>query len=154
MPLAAVFKDGRTVPSTEVTELMAEMLQLHPGEKLLEIGTGSGMQTEVWTRFGCEVHTIECKPVVDPERRGLKQVYAHLGDGKNGLPQEAPFDAIVATCGARKLPEAWIQQLREGGRIVAPIGTPESQSLVLLRKKDGQLEPERIGAYVRFSMLE
>ena len=158
LTVAAVFKDGRTVPSTEVTEVMAELLNLQPGEKLMEIGTGSGFQTEFWACAGAEVHTIECKPVIDPERKGPEQCYAHLGDGKRGIPQEAPFDAIVVTCGVKggpeKIPGAWVAQLREGGRIVVPLGNVMNQRLVLLRKVGGQLDPVKTAAYVRFSMLE
>lgn len=146
--------DGRTIPSLEVTKLMAELLDLKPSDKLLEVGTGSSSQTQEWAKSGCEVHTIELAKVVDPERPGLEQVYAHLGDGKLGLPQEAPFTAIVATCGVQRLPDAWIDQLAPEGRIVAPIGNPECQRLTLMRKTPaGQLLAERIAAYTRFSMM-
>lgn len=149
--------DGRTIPSAKVTAIMADMLQLKPEDKLLEIGTGSASQTSEWAKSGCEVHTIEVKPVCDPERMaldGLEQVYAHLGDGKNGLPQEAPFSAIIATCGVEKIPQSWVDQLAANGRMVVPIGNAAVQKLTLLRKLDsGALWLERIAAYTRFSMM-
>lgn len=145
--------DGRTIPSPQVTSLMYSMLQLGPKDKLLEIGTGSASQTQVWAKSGCEIHTIELQRVVAPDEIGLNQVYAHLGDGKLGLPQEAPFTAIVATCGVKSIPDAWQDQLAPQGRIVAPIGDAEVQRLTLFRKIDGQLVPQRIAAYTRFSMM-
>ena len=149
--------DGRTIPSPEVTALMNQMLELTPADKLLEIGTGSASQTVEWAKSGCEVHTIELKPVVDPERmtnHGLDQVYAHMGDGKHGLPQEAPFSAIVATCGVRSIPDAWKDQLAPLGRMVVPIGDATVQRLTLIRKnQDGSVMPQRVAAYVRFLMM-
>jgi protein-L-isoaspartate(D-aspartate) O-methyltransferase len=149
-------KDGRTVPSPEVTAIMYQMLQLTPTDKLLEIGTGSASQTAEWAKAGCEIHTVEVKPVVDPERMGnmgLDQVYAHMGDGKKGLPHEGPFTAIVATCGVESIPVAWKDQLAEGGRMVAPLGNSEVQKLTLLIKVRGYLIPQRVAAYTRFSMM-
>lgn len=134
---------------------MANLLELGPSDKLLEIGTGSATQTMEWAKSGCEIHTIEVKPVVEPWRvmSGLDQVYAHIGDGKLGLPHEAPFSRIVATCGIEKIPDAWQDQLGEHGRMVVPIGNPEVQKLTLFEKKEGSLLPVRIAAYTRFSMM-
>ena len=150
-------RDGRTVPSPEVTRIMAEMLKLTPADKLLEIGTGSASQTREWAKSGCEVHTIELKPVIDPEDmsdHGANQVYAHLGDGKLGLPQESPFSAIVATCGVERIPDAWKDQLKPVGRMVVPIGTSSCQRLTLFEKdQEGYFRPQRIAGYVRFSMM-
>ena len=151
-------RDGRTIPSPEVTKLMYSMLELGPKDKLLEIGTGSSVQTSEWAKSGCEVHTIELKPVTEPWRldnHGLEQVYAHIGDGKHGLPREAPFTAIVATCGVSDIPEAWKDQLEPMGRIVAPVGTCEAQKLTLFRKtEDGHVVPQRVAGYTRFSMMQ
>lgn len=152
----AMVKSGRAIPSPEVTKLMYSLLSLGPSDKLLEIGTGSASQTQEWAKSGCELHTVELEPVVDPERlgsHGLEQVYAHLGDGKKGLPQEAPFTAIVATCGVKSIPESWIEQLSPEGRLVAPIGNAEAQKLTLFRKSNGSLVPQRVAAYTRFQMM-
>lgn len=135
---------------------MAEMLRLTPEDKLLEIGTGSASQTIEWAKSGCEVHTIELKPVCEPwrVRLGKDQVYAHMGDGKLGLPQEAPFSAIVATCGIESIPDAWQDQLSPKGRMVVPIGTSSCQRLTLFEKdEEGAFRPQRIAGYVRFSMI-
>lgn len=149
-------RDGRTIPSPQVTALMAELLGLKPEDKLLEIGTGSASQTLEWAKSGCEIHTIELHPVVNPadmSDHGANQVYAHLGDGKLGLPQEAPFSAIVATCGVQSIPDAWKDQLSPDGRIVVPIGNSSVQRLTLFRKQDSAFLPQRIAGYVRFSMM-
>jgi protein-L-isoaspartate(D-aspartate) O-methyltransferase len=135
---------------------MYEMLELTAEDKLLEIGTGSASQTVEWAKSGCEVHTIEVKPVVEPWQVhvGKDQVYAHIGDGKLGLPQEAPFTAIVATCGIESIPDAWKDQLKVLGRMVVPLGNSSVQRLTLYRKNlDNSFIPQRIAAYVRFSMM-
>lgn len=139
-----------------MTQIMAQMLRLTPADKLLEIGTGSSTQTAEWAKSGCEVHTIELKPVTEPWQVnvGKEQVYAHLGDGKLGLPQEAPFSAIVATCGIESIPDAWKDQLQPLGRMVVPIGTSSCQRLTLFEKdEEGAFRPQRIAGYVRFSMI-
>lgn len=149
-------RDGRTIPSPEVTKLMSELLELTDKDKLLEIGTGSASQTVEWAKSGCEVHTVELKPVVEPWQihAGKDQVYAHMGDGKFGLPQESPFSAIVATCGVESIPDAWKDQLKALGRMVVPLGNSSVQRLTLFRKnQDGSFHPQRIAAYVRFSMM-
>lgn len=135
---------------------MYSMLELGPEDKLLEIGTGSATQTQAWAQSGCEIHTIELDPVTEPwrmEDSGANQVYAHIGDGKVGLPHEAPFTAIVATCGIESVPETWIDQLAEGGRILAPIGKSDVQRLTLMCKIKGSMQLQRIAAYVRFLMM-
>lgn len=150
-------RDGRTIPSPEVTLLMAEMLELTAADKLLEIGTGSASQTVEWAKSGCEIHTIELKPVVEPwnmSDHGANQIYAHMGDGRIGLSQEAPFSAIVATCGVEAIPDAWKDQLEPLGRMVVPLGTSAVQRLTLFSKDlHGSFHPQRVAGYVRFSMM-
>ena len=135
---------------------MGQMLKLTHEDKLLEIGTGSASQTVEWAKSGCEVHTIELQPVTEPWRvfTGKDQVYAHIGNGKFGLPQEAPFSAIVATCGVESIPDAWTDQLKPLGRLVVPLGNSSCQRLTLFEKdEDGRFIPQRIAGYVRFSMM-
>ncbi len=179
--LPRVMQDGRTVPTPEVHALVLELLDLKPCEKVLEIGTGSGTTAGVLQHalcscqcvhcmdasgplnhcndllsciYGLEVHSIELEPVygevLDPQ---AEHVYFHRGDGKLGLEQEAPFDAIVATCGVERVPDTWQRQVRDGGRVVCPLGTPRVQRLVKLVKKSGILWLDTVRAYVRFSMM-
>ncbi len=81
-------------------------------------------------------------------------MYLSYGDGAKGKPEDAPFDAIVATCGTREIPQAWVDQLKEGGRLVVPVGDNQVQRLTLYRKRGFRLEPLKVAAYVRFVMLE
>lgn len=144
------------IPSLVVTKIMVDMLEPKPGEILLEIGTGTGSQTVIWQRYFKEVHSVELKQeyhIAENQPLG-PHVYLSWGDGSKGLPDAAPFDAIVATCGVPEIPQAWIDQLADGGRLVAPVGTTLCQKLTLFRKLGGHLIPIRIGAYTRFIMLE
>lgn len=143
----------RAVPEHRVTELMLEMLELKPTDKLMEIGTGSGTQTKMWEQYAGEVHTIELHPIETCDYLG-KSTYIHAGNGLKGLPEIAPFDAIVATCGVKDIPSAWGDQLKEGGRIVVPIGYPDLQRVTLFKKLRGVLEAVRVGCYARFSLAE
>jgi len=122
-------------------------------DKLLEIGTGSGFQTALYAESGAEIHSIELEPWVDPTKIVGDCVYLHAGDGADGLPNQAPFSAIVAACGLEQIPNAWQEQLADGGRLVAPVGDSASQRLTLFRKQDAELIPVRVAAYVRFQML-
>ena len=152
--LRTFVQDGEVaaIPSRRVTELMLELLDLKRGQKLLEIGTGSCSQTAAWAQTGAEVHTIELTPVVSADYLG-HSVYFHSGNGVSGAPDHSPFDAIVVTCGVESIPEAWKNQLAEGGRLVVPFGRPECQKLTLFMKKNGILGACRIAGYVRFQMM-
>jgi protein-L-isoaspartate(D-aspartate) O-methyltransferase len=153
LALSPTFDGKRTVPSIEVTRLMADLLKLKPEDKLLEIGTGSGYQTKTWAQSGCEVHSIELEPFIDSTVVTGPYVYLHRGDGVIGMAQEAPFTAIVATCGVEEIPKAWKDQLADGGRLVVPLGDNVAQRLTLFRKENTELLPIRVAAYCRFQML-
>src|SRR5260221_449935 len=141
LTIAPTFDGKRTIPSPECRALIRQMLGLGPKDKVLEIGTGSGTQTSEFGATGAEVHSIELEPWVDSTQIIGDCVYLHSGDGVKGLPQHAPFTAIIATCGVEEIPPAWTEQLCDGGRIVAPIGTAESQRLCLFHKREGELCP-------------
>lgn len=132
---------------------MVDLLDLKPEDILLEIGTGSGFQTGVFAGFCNCIHSIELEPWIDPTQIIGEYVYLHAGDGAKGLPEFAPYTAIAATCGIEQIPKDWTDQLADLGRLVVPIGDAKSQRLTLFRKQNGEIIPERIGAYVRFQML-
>ena len=153
-PLSPTFDGGRrTIPSAAVTERMLELLDLTPADKVLEIGTGSGYQTQALAATGAEIHSIELEPWVDPTVVIGPCVFLHSGDGRYGLAKEAPFSAIVATCAVEEVPDPWKEQLHDAGRLVAPIGGSAVQRLTLFRREGLELIPQRIAAYVRFQML-
>jgi protein-L-isoaspartate(D-aspartate) O-methyltransferase len=153
LTLTPTFDGKRTIPSAEVTRLMVEMLNLGPQDKVLEVGTGSGSQTQAFAQTGAEVHSIELEPYIDSTKVTGTYIFLHAGDGRIGLPQEAPFSVIVATCGIAEIPKPWQEQLADGGRLLAPVGDVLCQKLTLFRKQGSELIPERIGAYVKFQML-
>lgn len=154
--LVRTFDDGeriRAIPVREVTNLMLELLQLKPTDKLMEIGTGSCTQTAIWAEKCAEVHTIELRAFNRCEALG-NHVFFREADGKDGIPSEAPFNAIVCTCGVTEIPIEWEKQLADGGRMVVPIGGADLQRLTLFTKKQGVISAVKIGGYVRFSMME
>jgi protein-L-isoaspartate(D-aspartate) O-methyltransferase len=132
---------GQTISQPYIVALMSELLELNPGQKVLEIGTGSGYQAAVLAHLTPHVYTIE---IIEPLARGAEKALAaqgyadvkrRTGDGYFGWPEEAPFDAIIVTCAAGHLPPPLWEQLKPGGRIVVPIGGPfEVQRLVVLTK--------------------
>src|SRR2546430_12609246 len=136
LSLAPTTFDGkRTIPSPECRALIRQMLNLGSKDKVLEIGTGSGTQTNEFAATGAEVHSIELEPWVDTTQILGDCVYLHTGDGILGLPQFAPFTAIVVTCGVEQIARAWEEQIAVGGRLIAPIGDVSSQRLTLFRRE-------------------
>ncbi len=141
--------EGQTISQPYIVALMTEVLQLKGGEKVLEIGTGSGYQAAILSLIAKEVYTIEIIPSLAKsakeklESLGYKNVYVKCGDGFLGWLEAAPFDGIIITCSAPRVPEPLIEQLAEGGRIVMPEGD-EFQMLVLYEKIKGRLERQEL----------
>jgi protein-L-isoaspartate(D-aspartate) O-methyltransferase len=132
---------GQTISQPYVVALMTDLLELKPGFKVLEVGAGSGYQAAVLSQLARTVHTIEivaelaqtCRERL--ARLGVANVVVHEGDGADGLEAEAPFDAIIVTAAARRVPPALVAQLKPGGRLAIPLGEPGgAQELVLLEK--------------------
>jgi protein-L-isoaspartate(D-aspartate) O-methyltransferase len=135
---------GQTISQPFIVAYMTSLLALQPGEKVLEVGTGSGYQTAVLAALGARVFSIEVIPELAAhaaavfKEQGVTGVQLRCGDGHAGWPEEAPFDAIIATCAPDDIPTALADQLAEGGRMVAPVGD-WSQRLVLLHRQNGRL---------------
>jgi protein-L-isoaspartate(D-aspartate) O-methyltransferase len=123
---------------------MLEALALDSADAVLEIGTGSGYQTALLSEITRKVYSIErhaslARAAQDTlARLGYTNVQVLLGDGTHGLPERAPFDAIVVSAAAPQIPPPLFEQLREGGRMVIPVGPPHAQELQLVRKQEGQ----------------
>ena len=136
--------DGQTISQPYMVALMSEALGLRGGERVLEVGTGSGYQTAVLAELAGKVYSVErVRPLAERARRllgdlGYYNIRIRVGDGSLGWPDEAPFDAILVAAGAPDVPAALTAQLGEGGRLVAPVGTPDAQTLRrAVRRRDG-----------------
>jgi protein-L-isoaspartate(D-aspartate) O-methyltransferase len=148
--------EGQTISQPYIVALMTEALRLTPGERVLEIGTGSGYQAAVLAEITPHVRSIEIVPelyasaVATFERRGYDTIRCRLGDGYAGWSDAAPFDAIIVTAAPDHVPPALVEQLAVGGRMCLPVGRGAEQELVVLtRESDGSLS-RRTLAPVRF----
>lgn len=147
---------GQTISQPFIVAFMTEAVNIQPGARVLEIGTGSGYQAAVLAALGARVFTIEIVPALAEraaatlKELGYDQVQVRAGDGYRGWPEEAPFDAIVVTAAPDEIPPALIEQLAEGGRLVIPVG-PQStgQELRLVTKTGGKIR-QRTLLPVRF----
>ena len=146
---------GQTISQPYIVAFMTEQLQPKPSDKVLEIGTGSGYQAAGLSTLVAEVYTIEIvEPLAeraegDLRRLGYKNVKVKAGDGYQGWLEAAPFDAIIVTCAPEKVPQPLISQLKEGGRMMIPVGDAREQHLHLLEKKGTNIQ-QRAVLPVRF----
>ena len=136
----------QTISQPYIVAFMTAQLAPKRGERILEIGTGSGYQAAVLARLVEEVFSIEIvealgrRAAADLARLGFDNVRVRTGDGYAGWPEEAPFDAIIVTCAPDHVPAPLVAQLREGGRMIIPVGGPGAQELILLEKRGGKVE--------------
>jgi protein-L-isoaspartate(D-aspartate) O-methyltransferase len=141
---------GKTISQPFIVAFMTEQLDPKPTDRVLEIGTGSGYQAAVLSRLVAEVYTIEIieplarRAEADLKRLGYNNVKVLAGDGYQGWPEHAPFDAIIVTCAPDHVPQPLVEQLRDGGRMVIPVGALENQQLYLLQKHDTKVEQQAI----------
>src|SRR5213079_381407 len=154
---AASYEDGplpigydQTISQPYIVAFMTEKLQPKPDHRVLEVGTGSGYQAAVLAELVADVYTIE---IVEPlaknaeatlQRLDYKNVHLKVGDGYQGLPEEAPFDAIIVTCAPDHVPQQLTDQLKDGGRMVIPVGERFAQQLYLLEKQNGRLRESAV----------
>lgn len=144
--------EGQTISQPYVVAFMTEILRLKPGDRVLEVGTGSGYQAAVAAKIAGEVYTVEIFPsLADRARRNLaslefRNITIRQGDGYYGWEEKAPFDAIIVTCAGGHIPPPLLRQLRTGGRMIMPVGGPfMTQNLVFLEKgADGALSQRNV----------
>ncbi len=151
---------GQTISQPYTVAFQTSLLEVSPGLKVLEIGTGSGYQTAVLSALGVKVFTIERQKTLF---KSAQQVLSKMnstakvffGDGYKGLPAFAPFDRILVTCGAPYIPTDLVTQLKAGGRLVVPIGEGEIQEMTkLVKQEDGIIEITKHGAFRFVPMLQ
>ncbi|MFP4053600.1 MAG: protein-L-isoaspartate(D-aspartate) O-methyltransferase [Phycisphaerae bacterium] len=137
---------GQTISQPYIVALMLQELRVKPEHRVLDVGMGSGYQTALLAKLAGHVYAIERIPELT-ERSvdvlaslNLDNVTAITGDGSLGWPEEAPFDRIVCGAGGPEVPDPWLEQLAEGGRLVMPVGSLHAQTLIACDKRDGEIE--------------
>ena len=145
---------GQTISQPYTVAAQTQLLELTPGEKVLEIGTGSGYQAAVLCKIGAKVTSIEVldalykKPETTLKAMGC-EVALIFGDGSLGYEAHAPYQAIIVTAGAPKVPPKLIEQLDVGGRMIIPVGSEDSQEMLkIVKKEDGSIEQRKQGRFV------
>jgi protein-L-isoaspartate(D-aspartate) O-methyltransferase len=142
--------EGQTISQPYIVALMTDLLKLKGDEKVLEIGTGSGYQAAILAHLAKEVHTMERhaplteRAKITIESLGHTNVEFHVGDGSKGLPEHAPFQAIIITAAAPSVPEPLVEQLDDGARLVVPVGSRFNQLLELWTREAGDTTREVI----------
>jgi protein-L-isoaspartate(D-aspartate) O-methyltransferase len=142
--------EGQTITPPYDVAFMTEMLQPKPTDKIYEVGTGSGYQAAILSRVVKDVYSVEIKPPLGKRAAqvlkevGYTNVHTRIGDGYQGWPDQAPFDAIIVTCAPQAIPQPLIDQLKDGGRMVIPVGDRFNQMVYLVTKKDGKLTTKEL----------
>jgi protein-L-isoaspartate(D-aspartate) O-methyltransferase len=142
--------EGQTISQPYIVAFMTDVLDLGKEDKVLEIGTGSGYQAAILAEICDSVFTIEIFEKLGKKagtlfsQLGYENIFCRIGDGYQGWPEQAPFDAIIVTCAPEKVPNPLKEQLAEGGRMIIPVGSDPVQYLVLLKKKNGKIREQSI----------
>jgi protein-L-isoaspartate(D-aspartate) O-methyltransferase len=145
---------GQTISQPFIVAYMTQRMELQPGDRILEVGTGSGYQAAILAEMGMQVYSIEIVPELADHARqvlaaeGYGEVRVKTGDGYKGWPEHAPFDAIIVTCAPNEIPGALTRQLNDGGRMILPVGSGVQQLVIL--EKTGDTFREIPDMYVRF----
>ncbi|MBM4382295.1 MAG: protein-L-isoaspartate(D-aspartate) O-methyltransferase [Deltaproteobacteria bacterium] len=140
---ALPIENGQTISQPYIVAVMSEAARVKPGDRVLEVGTGSGYQAAVLAEMGADLDSIEIVPALADSaakvlgEMGYARVRVHTGDGYRGLPERAPFDAILVTAAPDHVPQPLLDQLAIGGRLVIPVGASVQELRVIERTKDG-----------------
>lgn len=150
--------EGQTISQPYTVAFQSEKLEVQPGMKVLEIGTGSGYQACVLMEMGAVVYSIEYNKKLFEKTKAFLPVLGYKpflfqGDGSKGLPPKAPFDRIIVTAGAPVVPTALVEQLAEGGILIIPVGDRDSQKMLRIRKQKGKLVQETFDNFAFVPLL-
>ncbi|MGB5404394.1 MAG: protein-L-isoaspartate(D-aspartate) O-methyltransferase [Robiginitalea sp.] len=151
---------GQTISQPYTVAYQTELLEIQPGDKILEIGTGSGYQTAVLLHLKAKVYTIERqlnlfkKTKLFFDKMGYRPKRFIFGDGYKGMPEDAPFDGILVTAGAPRIPKALLSQLKIGGRLVIPVGEDHQTMMLITRSSEKEFERQECGSFRFVPLLE
>ena len=151
---------GQTISQPYTVAFQTELLEVKKGDKILEIGTGSGYQTAVLCTLGAVVYTVERQNELFKKtslllpKLGIRPKHLSFGDGYKGLPNHAPFDGIIVTAGAPEIPKALMSQLKVGGKLVIPVGDKIQIMILIIRKSETQFEKHEFGDFRFVPLLE
>jgi len=153
---------GQTISQPYIVALMTDLLELQPGHRVLEIGTGSGYQTAILSRLCTVVYSVEVVPELSAaaqqlfQQLGYDNIQTRTGNGYEGWPEHVPYDGIIVTAAATHIPPALIEQLRPEGRLVIPVGEPYSHQELMLVEKDpgGEIHTRVILAVVFVPLVD
>jgi protein-L-isoaspartate(D-aspartate) O-methyltransferase len=150
--------EGQTISQPYTVAFQSEKLEVKPGKKILEIGTGSGYQAAILLELGATVYTIEYNRKLFEKTReflptlGYNPYFIH-GDGSKGYPSRAPYDGIIVTAGAPGIPDALVDQLNENGILILPVGDREKQMMFKLTKRNGKIYKEEFNNFAFVPLL-
>jgi protein-L-isoaspartate(D-aspartate) O-methyltransferase len=142
--------EGQTISQPYIVAFMTEALKLKGGEKVLEIGTGSGYQAAVLAEIAKEVYTIEIIPSLGRRANELlkklayNNIHVNIGDGYRGLPEQAPYDAIMVTAAPGHIPQPLVDQLKKEGRMIIPVGDFYQELILITKKPDGNIKKQSV----------
>ena len=151
---------GQTISQPYTVAFQTELLEVKKGDKILEIGTGSGYQTAVLCTIGAVVYSVERQNELFKKtslllpKLGIRAKHLSFGDGYKGLPNHAPFDGIIVTAGAPEIPKALMSQLKIGGKLVIPVGDKIQIMTLIIRKNETQFEKHEFGDFRFVPLLE
>jgi protein-L-isoaspartate(D-aspartate) O-methyltransferase len=150
---------GQTISQPYMVATMTQALVPRAGDRVLEVGTGSGYQTAILLAMGAEVYTVERleelsrKAKETLEQAGFPGAHFRVGDGSLGWPEEAPFDRVIVTAAAPSMPVSLVEQLKEGGSMAIPVGEAREQDLMLVSREDGFVKKKKVCACVFVKLL-
>lgn len=142
--------EGQTISQPYIVAFMTEALELRGGEKVLEIGTGSGYQAAVLAEIAKEVYTIEIisslgrRAEETLKKLGYTNIHVRIGDGYQGIPEQAPYDAIIVTAAPGHIPQPLVDQLKQGGIMIIPVGDLYQELILITKKPDGTIRKQSV----------